>query len=220
MRSVSVPVSVDEEEAYATGARIQKELVELAAKDWRAYDALKNIFQALRDPDFDTSYSYDLGVALSGRLRAALSGEADEYEKWVRRVSALERALVHLFKEYVKAREAGRELEHVHGLRRYLDRVHAAFETLSRLAPRGEHRRLYADLAAVADRLAGFAYALDTDSFFEAVDTAVERGLARPLALRVELLRLEDNRLLTKFYEEWKRRGQQGLTLWGSSLAR
>jgi hypothetical protein len=86
-----------------------------------------------------------------------------------------------------------------------LDRVAAAFDALSRLAAREDLKQLYSNLAAFADRLAGFAYALDADSFFEALNTAVERGLAHPLALHVELLRLEDDRLLQQFYEAWKR---------------
>jgi hypothetical protein len=196
------------------GSELLEKVLELSLDDPRAFADLEDVFSALRDPDFDTEYSYELGVALSGRVRAALRGEADEYERWVRREGVLERALVLMFKEYVKAREAGAGLKDVYGLRRYLDRVAAAFEALSRLAARGDLKRLYADLAALADRLAGFAYALDTDSFFEALNTAVERGLAHPLALHVELLRLEDDRLRERFYEAWKRE-RLGLVLWG-----
>lgn len=211
--AVEAPAEAPPPEPRVFESGILEGLFELSVKDWRAFRELEDVFSALRDPDFDTEYSYDLGSALSGRLRAALRGEADEYERWVRREGVLERALVRLFKEYVKAREAGAELKNVYGLRRYLDRASAAFEALSRLAAREDLKRLYSDLAAVADRLCAFAYSLLTDSFVEALNTAVERRLVHPLALHVELLRLEDDRLRERFYEVWKRE-RFGLVLW------
>jgi hypothetical protein len=185
----------------------------MSLDDPRAFAEIQDIFRALRDPDFDTEYSYELGAALSGRVRAALRGEADEYERWVRREGVLERALVRLFKEYVEAREAGAELKDVYGLRRYLDSAAAAFKALSRLSAREDLKRLYSDLAAIADRLCAFAYSLRADSFVIALNTAVERGLVHPRALHVELLRLENDRLRERFYEAWKRE-RRGLVLW------
>jgi hypothetical protein len=184
-------------------SELLEKLLEMSMEDPRAFADLEDVFSALRDPDFGTEYSYDLGVALSGRVRAALRGEADRVERWVRRERVLERALVHLFGEFVVYRHT-RFMVHIYGLRQYLDRVAAAFDALSRLAAREDLKQLYSNLAAFADRLAGFAYALDTDSFFEALNTAVERGLAHPLALHVELLRLEDDQLRARFYEAWK----------------
>jgi len=183
-------------------SELLEKLFEMSMEDPHAFADLEDVFSALRDPDFGTEYAYYLGVALSGRVRAALRGEADRVERWLRRERVLERALVHLFEEFVNART--RFQIHVYGLRQYLDRVAAAFAALSRLAVREDLKQLYSNLAAFADRLAGFAYALDSDSFFEALNTAVERGLAHPLALHVELLRLEDERLLARFYEAWK----------------
>jgi hypothetical protein len=199
--AVEAPAEAPPPEPRVFGSELLEKVLELSLDDPRAFADLEDVFSALRDPDFDTGYSYDLGVALSGRVRAALRGEADRVERWVRRERVLERALVLLFKEYVKAREA----KDVYGLRRYLDGVAAAFEALSRLSAREDLKRLYSDLAAFTDRLAAFAYALDTAAFFEALSTAVALGLAHPLALHVELLRLEDDRLLAKFYEAWKR---------------
>jgi len=183
-------------------SELLEKLFEMSMEDPHAFADLEDVFSALRDPDFGTEYAYYLGVALSGRVRAALRGEADRVERWLRRERVLERALVHLFEEFVNART--RFQIHVYGLRQYLDRVAAAFAALSRLAVREDLKQLYSNLAAFADRLAGFAYALDSDSFFEALNTAVERGLAHPLALHVELLRLEDDQLRARFYEAWK----------------
>jgi hypothetical protein len=183
-------------------SELLEKMFKMSLKDPRAFDDLEDIFQALRDPDFDTGYSYELGVAFSGCVRAALRGEADRVVRWVRRERVLERALVWLFKDFIETGFKG----HVYGLRRYLDRVAAAFEALSRLAAREDLKRLYSDLAVLTDRLAAFAYALDTDSYVETLNTAVERGLAHPLALHVELLRLEDDQLRARFYEAWKKR--------------
>ena len=183
-------------------SELLEKMFKMSMEDPHAFADLEDVFSALRDPDFGTEYAYYLGVALSGRVRAALRGEADRVERWLRRERVLERALVHLFEEFVNART--RFQIHVYGLRQYLDRVAAAFAALSRLAVREDLKQLYSNLAAFADRLAGFAYALDADSFFEALNTAVERGLAHPLALHVELLRLEDDQLRARFYEAWK----------------
>jgi hypothetical protein len=191
-------------EAKLFNSELLEKLFEMSMEDPRAFGDLEDVFSALRDPDFGTEYSHDLGAALSGRVRAALRGEADRVERWVRRERVLERALVLLFEEFV---ERVRFMVHIYGLRQYLDRVAAAFDALSRLSAREDLKQLYSNLAAFADRLAGFAYALDTDSFFEALNTAVERGLVHPLALHVELLRLEDDQLRAKFYEAWKRPG-------------
>jgi hypothetical protein len=112
-------------------------------------------------------------------LRAALRGTAGEYEEWVRGERVLERALALLFKEFSEANFKWR----AYSLRQYLDKVASAFKALSRLAAREDYRRLYAGIAAFADRLAVFAYALDTGSYVEALNAAVERGLVRPAAL-------------------------------------
>jgi len=189
---------VSGERVRAPHAELLGRLVELSAQDWRAFRELEAIFSALRDPDIGVcaGSAYYLGVALSGRLRAALRGTAGEYEEWVRGERVLERALALLFKEFSEANFKWR----AYSLRQYLDKVASAFKALSRLA-------------AFADRLAVFAYALDTGSYVEALNAAVERGLVRPAALHAELLRLGDERLVKLFYEEW-RKGRM-LVLWG-----
>jgi hypothetical protein len=62
-------------------SELLEKMFKMSMEDPRAFGDFEDVFSALRDPDFGTEYAYYLGVALSGRVRAALRGEADRVEE-------------------------------------------------------------------------------------------------------------------------------------------